>query len=60
MKEKMTKRDIFSNCSYLDVNHFLMETFTGGVNKATLQKATTTRRPTRQCCAFNLSSGISN
>ena len=30
----MTKRDIFSKCSYLDVNHFLMETFTGGVNKA--------------------------
>ena len=56
MKEKMTKRDIFSNCSYLDVNHFLMETFTGAVNKATLQKATITR----QCCAFNLSSGISN
>ena len=34
MKEKMTKRVIFSKCSYLDVNHFLMETFTGGVNKA--------------------------
>lgn len=43
MKEKMAKRDIFSNCSYLDVNHFLMETFTGGVNKATLQKATIQR-----------------
>ena len=56
MKEKMTKRDIFSNCSYLDIYHFLMETFTGGVNKATLEKGITTR----QCCAFNLSSGISN
>ena len=38
MKEKMTKRDIFSNCSYLDVNHFLMETFTGVLIKQHYRK----------------------
>ena len=39
MKEKMTKRDICSNCSYLDVYHFLMETFTGVLTKQHYRKA---------------------